>query len=117
MSSIAPPRCSFPRSAQASSLPKQDSPWVLALLHAPVLPDELNPSREALVHAAGEIAALLAQGDYAKALDAFPQFLKDYPDVPYLHDAYAKALAAAGRITEALEQRREESASSESLAP
>ncbi len=88
----------------------------LALLHAPVLPDELNPSREALVHAAGEIAALLAQGDYAKALDAFPQFLKDYPDVPYLHDAYAKALAAAGRSTEALQQRREESRIVESLA-
>ena len=88
----------------------------LALLHAPVLPDELNPSREALVHAAGEIAALLAQGDYAKALDAFPQFLKDYPDVPYLHDAYANALAAAGRSTEALQQRREESRIVESLA-
>jgi tetratricopeptide (TPR) repeat protein len=89
----------------------------LALLHAPVLPDELNPSREALVHAAGDIAALLAQGDYAKALDAFPQILKDYPDVPYLHDAYAKELAAAGRSTEALQQRREESRIVERLAP
>jgi tetratricopeptide (TPR) repeat protein len=89
----------------------------LALLHAPVLPDELNPSRDALVQAAGEIAALLAQGDSARALYAFPQILRDYPDMPYLHDSYAKALAAAGKDTEALEQRREESRVSEQLAP
>jgi tetratricopeptide (TPR) repeat protein len=89
----------------------------LALLHAPVLPDELNPSRDALVQAAGEIAALLARGDSARALYAFPQILRDYPDMPYLHDSYAKALAAAGKDTEALEQRREESRVSEELAP
>lgn len=89
----------------------------LALLHAPVLPNELNPSRDALVHTAGEIAALLAQGDSAKALDAFPQILHDYPDVPYLHDAYAKALAAAGQNQEALEQRREELRVAAKLAP
>ncbi len=88
----------------------------LALLHAPVLPDELNPSREALVHAAGEIAASLVQGDSAKALEAFPQILKDYPDLPYLHDSYAKALAAAGRNQEAIEQRGEESRIAEGLA-
>jgi tetratricopeptide (TPR) repeat protein len=88
----------------------------LAQLHAPVLPDELNPSRDALVQAAGEIAALLAQGDSARALYAFPQILRDYPDIPYLHDSYAKALAAAGKDTEALEQRREESSVFEKLA-
>jgi tetratricopeptide (TPR) repeat protein len=89
----------------------------LALLHAPVLPQELNPSKEALVHAAGEIAAPLAQGDSATALAAFPQVLKDYPDTPYLHDSYAKALAAAGRDKEALQQRQEESRIEEKLAP
>jgi tetratricopeptide (TPR) repeat protein len=89
----------------------------LALLHASVLPQELNPSQEALVHAAGEIAAFLVQGDSAGALAAFPQVLKDYPDVPYLHDSYAKALAAAGRDQEALQQRREESRIEEKLAP
>jgi tetratricopeptide (TPR) repeat protein len=76
----------------------------LALLNAPVLPDELNPSQDALVHAAGEIAALLARGDSAKALEAFPHLLNEYPNTPYLHGAYAKALAAAGRNDEALAQ-------------
>jgi tetratricopeptide (TPR) repeat protein len=89
----------------------------LALLHAPVLPDELNPSQDALVQAAGEIAALLAQGDSARALYAFPQILRDYPDLPYLHDSYAKALAAAGKDTEALEQRQEELRVFERFAP
>jgi tetratricopeptide (TPR) repeat protein len=88
-----------------------------ALLHAPVLPDELDPSQDAIVHVAGEIAAFLAQGDSAKALNAFPQILKDYPEVPYLHDAYAKALAAAGKNEDALEQQREESRIAEKLAP
>jgi tetratricopeptide (TPR) repeat protein len=89
----------------------------LALLHAPVLSDEVNPSRDALVRAAGEIAVLLAQGDSARALDAFPQILHDYPNIPYLHDSYAKTLAAAGKNKEALEQWREELRIAEKLAP
>jgi tetratricopeptide (TPR) repeat protein len=89
----------------------------LALLHAPVLPDELNPSQDAVVRASGEIAALIAAGDSAKATEAFPQILRDYPDVPYLHGAYAKALGAAGKNTEELEQQREESRIAKNLAP
>jgi tetratricopeptide (TPR) repeat protein len=89
----------------------------LALLHAPVLPDELDPSQDALLRAAGEIAALLAVGDSPKALEAFPQILRDYPGVPYLHGAYAQVLAAAGKNKEALEQQREESRVAEKLAP
>jgi tetratricopeptide (TPR) repeat protein len=89
----------------------------LALLHAPVLPNELDPSQEALVRAAGEIAAHLAQGDSATALDEFPEILKAHPDTPYLHDSYAKALAAAGRDKEAQEQRREEARIAKKFAP
>ncbi len=88
----------------------------LSLLHAPVLPDELNPSQDAVVHAAGEIAALIAQGESVRALDTFPQVLQNYPDTPYLHDSYAKALTAAGRTNEAEEQRREESRVAKKLA-
>jgi tetratricopeptide (TPR) repeat protein len=89
----------------------------LALLNAPVLPDELNPSQDALVHAAGEIATLLARGDSAKALEAFPHLLDDYPNTPYLHGAYAKALAAAGRNDEALAQQELERAVTAKLIP
>jgi tetratricopeptide (TPR) repeat protein len=81
----------------------------LALLHAPVLPDELDPSQEALVRSAGEIAASLTQGDSATALQDFPLILREHPGTPYLHDSYAQALAAAGNEKEAQEQRREES--------
>ena len=88
----------------------------LALLHAPVLPGELDPSQDALLNATGEIAALLVQGDSAKAIEAFPQILRDYPGVPYLHAAYAQALTAAGKNKEALEQQREESRVAENLA-
>jgi tetratricopeptide (TPR) repeat protein len=80
----------------------------LALLHAPVLPEELNPSQDALVQSAGEVAALLAQSDSVHALALFPQLVAAHPDTPYLHGAWAKALAAAGRDREALAQQREE---------
>jgi tetratricopeptide (TPR) repeat protein/bifunctional DNA-binding transcriptional regulator/antitoxin component of YhaV-PrlF toxin-antitoxin module len=89
----------------------------LALLHAPVLPDELDPSQEALVRSAGEIAARLARGDSATALHDFPQILMEHPGTPYLHDSYAKALAAAGNDQEAQEQRREESRIARNFAP
>jgi tetratricopeptide (TPR) repeat protein len=89
----------------------------LALLNAPVLPDELNPSQDALVHAAGEIAALLARGDSAKALEAFPHLLNEHPNTPYLHAAYAKALAAAGRNDEALAQQEMERAVTARITP
>ena len=89
----------------------------LALLNAPVLPDELNPSQDALVHAAGEIAALLARGDSAKALEAFPHLLIEYPNTPYLHGAYAKALAAAGKNDEARAQQELERAVTARITP
>ena len=89
----------------------------LALLNAPVLPDELNPSQDALVHAAGEIAALLARGDSAKALEAFPHLLDDYPNTAYVHGADAKALAAAGKNDEALTQQELERAVIAKLTP
>jgi predicted Zn-dependent protease len=81
----------------------------LALLRAPLLPTELDPSRDALVHAAGETAAaVVQQNDSAKALDALRSLIKSYPATPYLHYAYGKALAAAGKNHDALLQQRQE---------
>src|SRR6266849_4280725 len=80
----------------------------LALLRVPLLPDEVDPSQDALVHAAGEAAARLAQNDTAKALEEFPSLLKDYPDVPYIHYGYARALISADRVEDAVRQLREE---------
>jgi tetratricopeptide (TPR) repeat protein len=80
----------------------------LALLRVPLLPDEVDPSQDALIHAAGEVASMLMQGDSAKALEAFPNLLTQYPRTPYLHYAYGMALAAAGQLQQALAQQHQE---------
>jgi tetratricopeptide (TPR) repeat protein len=80
----------------------------LAILRVPLLPKEIDPSQDALIRATGEAASALAQNNSAKALAAFSSLLKDYPGTPYLHYAYGRALASAGRDEEALKQQREE---------
>jgi tetratricopeptide (TPR) repeat protein len=82
----------------------------LAMLHVPLLPKEIDPSQDALISAASEVASAMMQNNSPKALAAFPSLLKDFPGTPYLHYAYAQALASAGRDEEALEQQREEAA-------
>ena len=76
----------------------------LAMLRVPLLPEQLDPSLEALLLAAGE-AAVAAVNDPAR----FPALLQAYPDLPYLHYAYGIALAKAGNNKEALAQLRAES--------
>ena len=90
----------------------------LAMLHVPLLPKEIDSSQDALIYAAGEAASALAQNNSAKTLTVFPSLLKDYPGTPYLHYAYGKALASAGRDEDALKQQREEArVSSKSALP
>lgn len=71
----------------------------LALLRVPLLPEQLDPSREAMVLAAGEAAT--SGVDEPARLAAL---LQANPDVPYLRFAYGLALAKAGKEKEALEQ-------------
>jgi tetratricopeptide (TPR) repeat protein len=80
----------------------------LALLRVPLLPEEIDPSRDALVHAAGETASAWAQNGPPKAIEEFQAMLKNYAGTPYLHYAYGVALASAKRDEEALDQQREE---------
>lgn len=75
----------------------------LAMLRVPLLPRQLDPSREALVLAAGEAAT--SGKDEPLRLAAL---LQSYPDVPYLHYAFGLALAKAGKEKEAVEQFRAE---------
>jgi len=89
----------------------------LVLLRVPLLPQEVDPSQDALVQAAGETASLLARGDPARALDSFRVLLAKYPKVPYLHYAFGTALASAGRNDEALLQQQEELKISPQSAP
>ena len=69
----------------------------IGLLRIPLLPQQIDPSKDALVHAAGEVAALLAAQHGEEALPLFEQMLEDYPDAHYLHYAYGSALLSLGR--------------------
>lgn len=69
----------------------------LAVLRVPLLPEQIDPSREALLAAAGE-AALSADPD------RFAGLLRDHADLPYLHLDYCRSLALAGKNGEALAQ-------------
>ena len=80
----------------------------LALLRVPLLPDQVDPSKDALIDAAGEIAGDLVEGNFDRAFPAFEQMLKTYPTTPFLHYAYGSALIFRSRYSEAQAQLREE---------
>ncbi len=80
----------------------------MALLRIPLLPDQLEPTKLALMQSAGEIAALLQNGKYDLAYPKFQVLLKAYPSVPFLHYAYGTALAALSQFDEAEMQLRAE---------
>ena len=85
----------------------------LATLRIALLPEEIDPSKEALVLAVGSVASADTE-----ALDRFPALLQTYPAVPYLHYAYGLSLAKAGRDKEAIGLMLEEtSVSPESPLP
>jgi tetratricopeptide (TPR) repeat protein len=80
----------------------------LMLLRIPRLPNQLEPSREAVVRAAGETAALLYAERYNEAFQAFQQMLKNFPNTPFLHYAYGSALESLSQHDESEAQLREE---------
>jgi tetratricopeptide (TPR) repeat protein len=80
----------------------------MALLRMPLLPDQLEPTKLALMQSAGEVAALLQNGKYDLAYPKFRVLLKAYPSVPFLHYAYGTALAALSQFDEAEIQLRAE---------
>jgi tetratricopeptide (TPR) repeat protein len=85
----------------------------LATLRIALLPEEIDPSKEALVLAAGSVASAGPE-----ALGRFPALLQTYPDVPYVHYAYGLSLAKAEHDKEAIGLMREEtSVSPESALP
>src|SRR5258705_1081823 len=80
----------------------------LALLRVPLLPDQVDPSKDALIDAAGETAGDLVEGNFDRAFVGFQQMLKTYPNTPFLHYAYGSALIFRARYAEAEAQLREE---------
>jgi predicted Zn-dependent protease len=76
----------------------------LAQLHIPLLPSEVDASKDALIQNVGQLSALVSQGHAAQTLDSYATLVRQNPNVPYLHSAYAAALDAADRHPQALEQ-------------
>ena len=73
----------------------------MALLRIPQLPEELDPSKDAMVRMAGEIAVLLSGSKYDEAFVKLQQLLKVSPNTPYLHYVYGTALASVSRYDDA----------------
>lgn len=80
----------------------------LALLHVPLLPSQVDPSKDALVSAAGNIGELEALGDFDEAKKAFGKLIQDYPSTPFVHYSYGAMLAALSQYQEAEEELRGE---------
>jgi len=80
----------------------------LAVLRVPVLPDQIDPEKDALVSAAGRTGELMALEDYNEADKSFQQLIRDYPTTPFVHYAYGQMLAGLSRFEKAEEQLREE---------
>lgn len=81
----------------------------MALLRVPLLPDEVDPSRDGVIATAGGIAVLLAQNQQAEAVAACQLATKDYPDIPNLHAAcaaIAHPTTSASQQTDATELSR-----------
>jgi tetratricopeptide (TPR) repeat protein len=90
-----------------ATFPEQDPPTQaraamgIALLHIPLLPREIDPSQDALLQAAGNAAAVVAQGDPHRSVDALAELTAQYPQTPFLHEIYARMLTASGQLEQA----------------
>ncbi len=80
----------------------------MSLLRVPLLPSQVNPSKDALINQAGEVGELIALEDYDQAETAFQRLVKDYPTTPFVHYAYGSLLADLARYDEAKQQFKEE---------
>lgn len=69
----------------------------MSLLRVPLLPTQLDPSKDALIHDAGDAAALVAHKEYEKADEAFQVLLAKYPATHFMHYAYGAMLASRGQ--------------------
>jgi predicted Zn-dependent protease len=80
----------------------------LALLHVPLLPNQIDPSKDALISAAGNIGELEALNDFDEAKKAFERLIHDYPTTPFVHYSYGAMLAELSQYQEAEQQLLEE---------
>lgn len=80
----------------------------LVLLRVPLLPSQVDPSKDALVHDAGTLAAVLVHKQYVDADEGFRGLLAKYPGTSFVHYAWGAMLASQGKDDAAEMQFREE---------
>jgi len=80
----------------------------LSLLRVPLLPSQLDPSKDALVDTAGGVGESMALRNYVQAESGLRQMLADFPQTPFLHYAYGTLLVRVGRMAEATEEFQKE---------
>jgi tetratricopeptide (TPR) repeat protein len=83
-------------------------PLALAMLRVPLVPEQISPTKDALLDIAGETARSLVAGRFDQASHLFQRMLRDYPDTPHLHYAYGSALDFHQQYEEAEKQLREQ---------
>ena len=80
----------------------------LTLLRVPLLPDQVDPEKDALISDAGKIEELIALLDFDEADKLFQQLVHDYPATPFVHYAYAFMLSGLSEYERAEEELHEE---------
>jgi tetratricopeptide (TPR) repeat protein len=87
-----------------------------ALLHMPLLPQQVPAAKIELVQTAGHISNLLQSSRYDQALPQLQALLQKYPTTPFLHYACGVALESLSQYDDAEPQFREEAKLSPSSA-
>jgi tetratricopeptide (TPR) repeat protein len=80
----------------------------LALLRVPLLPSQVDPSKDALLHDAGDLAAAVERRQFDEAGVGFRNLAAKYPRTSFVHYAWGTMLAEQGKDDAAEEQFREE---------
>ena len=80
----------------------------ISLLRVALLPKQIDPSKDALIHAAGEVARLVALNNLDQADKAFRQLIEEFPNTPFIHYAYGSMLTRVSKYEEAEREFKEE---------
>jgi predicted Zn-dependent protease len=80
----------------------------MAFLRVPLLPSQIDPSKDALIHDAGSLAAVLNRKEYEEAEAGFQALLEKYPGTNFVHYSWGAMLASQGKDDAAEMQFQEE---------
>lgn len=76
----------------------------LSMLRVPLLPSQVDPTKDALIDKAGEAGELIALENFNQAETVFKQLIQEYPTTPFVHFAYGAMLARLAQFDKGEEQ-------------